>query len=429
MIYAQTTPPGENASKYRRLEQPGLDYHAQNPLISDAQRVQIQDSVWLLQAEVEERMFEAPVQIEGSAVKVTRGRNTPALQIQHNQIEGDQIEGDPAILQAFATLTRAHQMHERALGHPIRYQTEDGKLSVQMDVPVLGTGASRGTLHFAESASDISLQDPDIAAHEQGHLILESIRPQYKRDKKPGTGALHEGFADATAVLVALQDPGLRAKVLEGWSRGESSNVVSRLAEGQAAPYDEALRDLSQLPAQRDESSPHAMSRPFSHGFYQSLQAIYRDESQTRPPQEALVQTTEIMLQLLDRSLEFLPLGDGARVEDLVGAMVGVDHRVYQGRHTQRLLENFAQVGIQPTPTSLSHPDLAGDYRLPAEPSKQDLNQLEQSLRRDLPGAQLGQVSGNRYGETFVHFQESGHQGLLVCDNQGTLIHWDTTTT
>ncbi len=131
-------------------------------------------------------------------------------------------------------------------------------------VPVEGEDLNafydRKALHFfrdvnAKTGEIVQSGDsPDIVTHEQGHAVLDSIRPDLWDAPYFEVAAFHEGFGDLAAILVALDEPELaRAAIEETKGLLDHSNLVSRLAEelaaavvakyGPGAALPDALRD------------------------------------------------------------------------------------------------------------------------------------------------------------------------------------------
>ncbi len=61
--------------------------------------------------------------------------------------------------------------------------------------------------------------DPDVATHEVGHALLDSIRDQYNESIYPETRAIHEAMADTFAFLTASRDEAVLDKMIN--SRGK----------------------------------------------------------------------------------------------------------------------------------------------------------------------------------------------------------------
>jgi hypothetical protein len=155
-------------------------------------------------------------------------------------------------------------------------------------VPIEGEGLNayydRKALHFFRDVNAAtgevvqSGDSPDVVTHEQGHAVLDAIRPDMWDAPHFEVAAFHEGFGDLAAILVALEETELaRAAIRETKGSLDHSNLVSRLAEelaaaviaryGPDAALPDALRDAvnsfhyrtpRSLP---DEAAADALSR------------------------------------------------------------------------------------------------------------------------------------------------------------------------
>lgn len=149
--------------------------------------------------------------------------------------------------------------------------------------------------HGAVGGSTVySGESPDVVCHEQGHAVLDAVRPQLFDAGTIEAAAFHESFGDMAALLGALQLPTLRTAILvdTGGNLGISSRL-SRLAEqlGSAirrqmpsAVDPDCLRNAannffytnpetlpSNAPAVSLSSEPHSFSRVFTGAFLEAL--------------------------------------------------------------------------------------------------------------------------------------------------------------
>jgi hypothetical protein len=137
-------------------------------------------------------------------------------------------------------------------------------------------------------------ESPDIVCHEQGHAVLDALRPELFNAGTIEAAAFHESFGDMSALLAALQLPTLRAAVLADTNGDLSRNSrLSRLAEQlgwairQQAPTAvdaDCLRNAansffytnpeglpSSAPGSHLSSEPHSFSRVFTGAFLEAL--------------------------------------------------------------------------------------------------------------------------------------------------------------
>jgi hypothetical protein len=89
----------------------------------------------------------------------------------------------------------------------------------------------------------------DIVAHEVGHAVLDGIHPEWMTDWRvfPEVGAVHESFADLTALFLALSRTELVDAAVAALAGGAGSNLVSMIGEafGVADGEPAGERDLS----------------------------------------------------------------------------------------------------------------------------------------------------------------------------------------
>ena len=149
---------------------------------------------------------------------------------------------------------------------------------------------------------------PDVATHEQGHAILDALRPDLWDAPHFEVAAFHEAFGDLAAIAVALATPRLAAEVdRETGGEPARSNLVSRLAEelggavrdryGDDAALPGSLRDAvndfryadpktlpDDAPARALSAEPHSFCRVMTGACWQLLVTIFR---QTQNPHRA----------------------------------------------------------------------------------------------------------------------------------------------
>jgi hypothetical protein len=89
----------------------------------------------------------------------------------------------------------------------------------------------------------------DIVAHEVAHAILDGMKPQWMTDWRifPEVGAVHESFADLTALFLTLSRVELVDAAVAALAGGATSNLVSMIGEafGAAEGDPHGERDLS----------------------------------------------------------------------------------------------------------------------------------------------------------------------------------------
>jgi hypothetical protein len=137
-------------------------------------------------------------------------------------------------------------------------------------------------------------ESPDVVCHEMGHAVLDSFKPQLWNVASHEGAAFHEGFADCSAILSALQLPSLRIAILsDTGGHLYRSSRLSRLAEQLGAAiraqrpdavdpdclrnavnsftYQDPIQLPQTAPASQLSSEPHSFSRVFSGAFFEAL--------------------------------------------------------------------------------------------------------------------------------------------------------------
>jgi len=143
-------------------------------------------------------------------------------------------------------------------------------------------------------------ESPDVATHEQGHAVLDAIRPDLWDAPHFEVAAFHEAFGDLAAIFVALAEPALAVEAITATRADPSrSNLVSRLAEelgravrdnyGPDGAMPGALRDAvnafryedpkglpDAAPARSLSAEPHSFCRVMTGACWDVLVATFR---------------------------------------------------------------------------------------------------------------------------------------------------------
>jgi hypothetical protein len=208
-------------------------------------------------------------------------------------------------------------------------------------------------------------ESPDIVCHELGHALLDALRPQLFNAASIEAAAFHESFGDMSALLVALQLPSIRSRVLvQTEGRLYRSSRHSRIAEQlgwairQVRPDSvdpDCLRnavnsffymDPSQLPpdgpAGQLSSRPHSFSRVFTGAFLETLGGMLRIAG---PTEEGLLQVSQDLGQLLVDAIRRAPVVP-AYFSQVAAAMLDADRSRFSGRYRDALKSSFVRHGV-----------------------------------------------------------------------------------
>jgi len=186
-----------------------------------------------------------------------------------------------------------------------------------------GPGPGGRTVYSGES--------PDVACHEMGHAILDAIKPELWDAASQEAAAFHEGFADVSAILSALQLSSLRAAILnETGGHLYRSSRLSRLAEqlGTAiraqvpdAVDPDCLRnavnsftyaDPAELPslgpASQLSSEPHSFSRLMSGAVFEVMAGMLTASSANAPTEQDLARVSGEIGRILIKAIVAAPV-------------------------------------------------------------------------------------------------------------------------
>lgn len=184
--------------------------------------------------------------------------------------------------------------------------------------------ASGRIVHSGDSA--------DVATHEQGHAVLDGVRPDLWDAPHFEVAAFHEAFGDLASIFVALAEPPLASAVVEETGEDPSrSNLVSRLAEelggavrrrwGADAALPRALRDAvndfryvdpkslpDAAPASALSAEPHSFCNVLTGACWDLLVALFRAGSDTQPAAR-LAAAAETLARYASAAAESAPSG------------------------------------------------------------------------------------------------------------------------
>lgn len=205
----------------------------------------------------------------------------------------------------------------------------------------------------------------DVVAHEVGHALLDSIRPDLWDIALPEHEAFHESFGDCIALLTVLSDPETRAALLRKTRDLGRGGFVDALMEDLAAgvrreygpsdPSSRPRRALNRYRWQAPTSLPtsggpsvltgeaHSFSRVFTGCFYDVIRGLFR----ASPRRDA-----SALRDAADAAGRLLIQGTRAAVEQLrfyraVGeAMLQADIKSNRGAHQQVIMDAFEDHGI-----------------------------------------------------------------------------------
>jgi hypothetical protein len=265
------------------------------------------------------------------------------------------------------------------------FRTVGKALRVDLDVgEELNAFYTRESLEFYHAnvggQSVFSGESPDVVCHELGHALLDALRPQLFNAASIEAAAFHESFGDMSSLLVSLQLPSIRSRVLlQTEGRLYRSSRHSRIAEQlgwairQVRPDSvdpDCLRnavnsffylDPAKLPpdgpAGQLSSRPHSFSRVFTGAFLETLGGMLRTLGPTEPN---LLQASLDLGQLLVDGIRRAPIVP-AYFSQVAAAMLDADRSRFNGLYRDALKSSFVRHGI------LSLAAAAAKTTMPAE--------------------------------------------------------------
>ena len=213
----------------------------------------------------------------------------------------------------------------------------------------------------------------DIVAHETAHAILDSIAPDLYDALTPQSLAIHEAFADITAVLMATNSTTLAKAILDktkGSLEGDTAFTIIAEQFGLARGDKDGLRNLNHIIGMNDVTSvePHELSTVLSSAFYELLVKTFNErkaglivregENFSDPDYslsgKALAVSAEQIARMLYRALDYLPPGEVSFI-DYGKAIMAADSVAFGGKNKYRdfLIEAFLKRDIIKNATEL----------------------------------------------------------------------------
>jgi hypothetical protein len=217
----------------------------------------------------------------------------------------------------------------------------------------------------------------DIVAHTTGHAVLDGLKPSWiLAENPPQTGALHEAFADLTAIFLMLSQPDqLAAIVTQTKVNLHHKLFLEDLYEdlSLALGRPTGLRNVENELTMRDVGNEvHDLAQVFTGAVYDILADFVSFELKpNRDPSSIVYPVAEYVFSLLIRAFKAAP-DDAATFADVVNQMIRVvelDEKPVQYRNFIR--NRFALRDVVESPTPLTT-DLPAGRKLEAKPRDAD---------------------------------------------------------
>lgn len=236
----------------------------------------------------------------------------------------------------------------------------------------------------------------EVTSHEVGHAILNRFRPNYFHATGPEPHAFHESFGDVAAMLTALKDPAVVAKVAEQ-TNGDLTipNIASNTGEqfgkaindyvvAQGGPKDYTggdyvrttinpnlkwapMNTLSDKPAPGNadtlSTEPHDLSRLWTCSVYEILgDMVKQDMAGGADAKTAISAATDSMLKIYGKMISTTSPEGEFTFADMAKAMVKADEQT-GGKFGGLITKVMTDRQILPTVSSLMDEELPkGSY-------------------------------------------------------------------
>ena len=203
-------------------------------------------------------------------------------------------------------------------------------------------------------------ESPDIVCHEMGHAVLDAHRPQLWDAPFIEVGSFHEFYGDASAILAALQLPGV-ASGAQSALQANKSSFLSRVAEDlgwairshfPTAVDKDCLRNAcnkfkyvdpdtlpNSAPATALSAEVHSFSRVFAGAFYEILSGMLAVSNVTTAARD--------MGKLLLMAVTAAPI-DPSYYAQIAAHMIDADTAAFGGKYRKSLAKVFVDRDILP---------------------------------------------------------------------------------
>jgi hypothetical protein len=217
----------------------------------------------------------------------------------------------------------------------------------------------------------------DVVAHEVGHAILDSLRPDLWNVDMFEVPAFHEGFGDCIAIMTALADQDIRTALLAASPQLNTPNFVEGTAEElslavgtafspnhNAAQPRRAMNTFQWVlpPSLPDDGKPgvlineiHSFGQLTSGCFYQLIRGIFLAGP---GGQAGLLQACKVATRLLAQAAAEAPIRP--RFLEAVGrTMILADRKLFASANEAHIRAAFEHHGIPLSVTSFLAPRMS----------------------------------------------------------------------
>lgn len=259
------------------------------------------------------------------------------------------------------TLKHLYQTHLKGKNNQDLFRDPEKQRLVLKGIAAYHTGQEEKLIYTCQSY--------DVVAHEAGHAILDSLKPNWNISQHPETGGLHEAFGDLTAIFSLLMQTDVCDAVINA-TKGDlyQKSFFSILAEqfGQALGLKFGLRNANQdKKLSQVSTEEHAISEVFTGAIYDILASMFNDAKKPEKYsyQETLLYVGQYLLGLLLQAIEKAPDKD-ATFADVASKMIALEKNnawknIIRTQFTQREVLG-AHAYTRPSTDLISRFNLAG---------------------------------------------------------------------
>jgi Fungalysin metallopeptidase (M36) len=298
----------------------------------------------------------------------TRPANRSGFVYSQTSPQGKAPIGTPKFLfwQAREAAIAAVEAWEASAGPHKLWQGDRKKLALLQDDGVdLNAFYDRQSFSFFHQAvgnnTFFSGASTDVVAHEVGHGLLDSVRPEFFDVNFLEVGAFHEAFGDCIAILTALRDSETRTKLLATAPTLRKRNFVESTAEdlsrgiGLAIPGHNAAEPRhafntfkfqipSTLPSNGGPGAlineVHSFGMIFTGCFWDLIANLYAGSAQKN--EASLLTASRLAGELLITGIKQAVVTP--RFTQSVGrAMTLADQSLHNGAHHDQIRDAFAK--------------------------------------------------------------------------------------
>lgn len=335
---------------------------------------------------------------------------------------------------AYLFTVKTLKMYEEALGREVSWAFPSEQIKIHPRAGKMANayynrwGEEIKLFHFKhrfkEDQTCYTSEMADVVTHETGHAVLDALRPNYIGWGNQA-GAIHEGFGDSTAMLVAMMNDDLIERVVKSTGGDlRKENVIASLAEqfgeaiyGNKLYLRNAINDLkmSDFTSGKESDEVHNFGRLFGGMFYDVIVEIAQFYSKEMPLDKALMKTREDLTKLFARAMgDFSPTVN-VYYADIAKALLKADRIDFNGQYNHLLSKVFVEREVLDSRTiksweaeisnlpkiKINAQDLTSEKTI-----KSFVSRVKNELK--LPSDnnyELESAYTNSFGETFIHLK------------------------